>query len=607
MNISLSKTQLRFTGPGGSLRVPNNDEVCRRLAMLIEGQCEGLGPAKAAQKYDFSRQRYYQILAAFYAEGAEGLLLQSPGPKTDYRRTDQVVRLVIRCRFLDPDCSPAVIAQKIRQQSHTIGQRSIERIIADYGLQKKLYALNPANPPQFVQTQRTRKKQRSVPADPKSLERQVRQTLADKISGNQIGIWLLLPEHLRLGTWDLMRSWSGLPTDRVEPRLALHLVNEAAMCLCSYRQRRTLSQKGFELANGLPFVPTDLAIHNLLQSHTVQQAQQLQIALGKLRRAGGHFEGTLLALDPHRMTSYSQRQMRRHRFSSEAKPAKMAQTFFLLDCHTGQPVCFSLSSSAQSVAQASPELLHVAAEILGAVPAATAKPLILADKEHYCQELCSTMRQEKVFDLLCAQPAYSPSIKRWSQVPAAQFTEHWPGYATARQPYHFKAEPEALYHEYVQRSGLRQQDYHYQGFLGTAELARVPTLTKDYPQRWHVEEFFKFNQALGWHRAGTLNLNIRYGHLSMVLVAQGAIHQLRQRLGLPFAQWDATHLARNLFEGLEGDVRVEKQTIVVTLYNPPNAALLQSHYEHLPENLAREGVNPEIPWLYNFKLDFRFK
>ncbi|MEI6394575.1 MAG: hypothetical protein WCT12_26145, partial [Verrucomicrobiota bacterium] len=68
----------------------------------------------------------------------------------------------------------------------------------------------------------------------------------------------------------------------------------------------------FELANGLPIVPTDLAIHDLLQSHTFQQAQQLQIALGKLRRAGGHFQGTLLALDPHRMTSYSQRQMRRH-------------------------------------------------------------------------------------------------------------------------------------------------------------------------------------------------------------------------------------------------------------------------------------------------------
>ncbi len=259
------------------------------------------------------------------------------------------------------------------------------------------------------------------------------------------------------------------------------------------------------------------------------------------------------------------------------------------------------------MAQASPELLHVAAEILGAVPAAINKPLILADKEHYCQELCSTVRQEKVFDLFCAQPTYSNSVKRWSQIPATEFTEHWPGYATAIQPYYFKAQPEALYHEYVQRNGLRQQDYHYQGFLGTCELSQVPTLTQDYPQRWHVEEFFKFNQALGWHRAGTLNLNIRYGHLSMVLVAQAAIHQLRQRLGSPFAQWDATHLARNLFEGLEGDVRVEKQTIVVTLYNPPNAPLLQSHYEHLPEKLAREGINPEIPWLYDFKIDFRFK
>ena len=204
---------------------------------------------------------------------------------------------------------------------------------------KKLYSLNPANPPQFVQTQRTCKKRRAIPSDPKSLERQVRQALADKISGNQVGIWLLLPEHLRLGTWDLLRAWSGQPSERVEPRLALHLVNEAAMCLCSYRQGRTLSQKGFELANGLPFVPTDQAIHDLLDAHTVQEAQHVQIGLGKLRRAGGHFAGTLLALDPHRMTSHSKRQMRRHRFSSQEKPAKMAQTFFLLDCQTGQPVC----------------------------------------------------------------------------------------------------------------------------------------------------------------------------------------------------------------------------------------------------------------------------
>ena len=105
-----------------------------------------------------------------------------------------------------------------------------------------------------MQVQRTRSQQRTSSADPASLERQVRQLLADKVSGNQVGIWLLLPEHLRLGTWDLLVRWSGQPPQRLEPRLGLHLVNEAAFCLCSYRYRRTLSQKGFEVVIWFEFV-----------------------------------------------------------------------------------------------------------------------------------------------------------------------------------------------------------------------------------------------------------------------------------------------------------------------------------------------------------------
>ena len=93
----------------------------------------------------------------------------------------------------------------------------------------------------------------------------------------------------------------------------------------------------------------------------------------------------------------------------------------------------------------------------------------------------------------------------------------------------------------------------------------------------------------------------------MALLAQAAIHQLRQRLGHPVAQWDAAHMARHLFAGLEGDVRVKDDTIIVTLYNAPNAELLRKHYENLPEKLLQQGVKPHIPWLYNFKLNFRFK
>jgi hypothetical protein len=472
---------------------------------------------------------------------------------------------------------------------------------------KKLYALNPARPPQYLPVQRTRSKQRTSPADPTSLERQVRQLLADKISGNQVGIWLLLPEHLRLGTWDLLVRWSGQPAQRVEPRLGLHLVNESALCLCSYRHGRTLSQKGFELANGLPFVPTDQAVHTLLDSHTVSEAQQLQVALGKLRRASQHFGGQLLAMDPHRMNSYTKRQMRRHRFNSAAKPKKMGQTFFLLDCQTGQPVCFTLASSAQSVVQATPELLRLGAEILSLPADSNSKPLVLADKEHYSQELFQAVGQQGCFDLLGALSTHPDSLKRWNKIPEAHFVPRWPGYATATQPYHFKHDPSRLYYELVQRSGLRKDDLQYQGFLSTVLRPEVQALTHEYPQRWQVEEFFKFNQALGWHRTGTLNLNVRYAQLTMSLLAQAAIHQLRQRLGPPVADWDATHLARNLFEGLEGDLRVREDTIVVTFYNAPNTELLRAHYQNLPDKLRQQGVDPHIPWLYNFELDFRFK
>ena len=259
---------------------------------------------------------------------------------------------------------------------------------------KKLYALNPALPPRFVETVRTRCKQRRVDSSPKALESQVRQLLADKISGNQVGIWLLIPEFLRLGVWDLLLLWSGQSTEEVEPRMALHLINESALCLCSNRSERSLSQKGFEVANGLPFVPTDAALHQLLDAHTVAQARQLQLALGKIRRARKHFQGQMLALDAHRILSYSQRQMRRHRFSVSEKAKKMSQTFFLVDCDTHQPVAFTLSSSAQTVTQAAEELLALGADILNLPTSAAARPLIMADKEHHTRELFVAPRYE---------------------------------------------------------------------------------------------------------------------------------------------------------------------------------------------------------------------
>ena len=140
--MRIVRGQMSLEGPQGMLPVLEHDEIAMKLAMLYEGECES-GPSDAARKFGYSKQRYYQLLHAFVEKGAVALQSERRGPKTNYRRTAEVVRQVIRYRFLDPDASPAVLAQKLRQTGWSISTRSVERIVAEFGLQKKTLRVSP--------------------------------------------------------------------------------------------------------------------------------------------------------------------------------------------------------------------------------------------------------------------------------------------------------------------------------------------------------------------------------------------------------------------------------------------------------------------------------
>lgn len=471
---------------------------------------------------------------------------------------------------------------------------------------KKLHRFRPSPAPPHILTQRNKRCQRLQPADPESLERGVRQRLADKVNGTLVGLWLLVPEHLRLGTWDLLCGWTAQPPPSVAPRLALQLIHEAALCVRGVRQGRTLGQQGFELLNGLPFLATDQAIHQLLDASTVQQAQELQVALGLIRRARGHFRGQTLAIDPHRLKSYSQRHMRLHPLAAlQDRPSKCAQTFFALDSDTLEPLCVTTGTSARTVSQASPELLRLAGRILHPQNLPQPKTLVLADCEHYTLELLDQLGQNSGFDLLVPMPNQPYYRQQWTQLPSTAFHPCWAGLALAQQSLPRPSQPP--FSQLVQRTGEHPDHYQYKGFVCTAQRHGLDALITEFPKRWHIEEFFHDHQELGWQRAGTLNLNIRFGQMTLALLAQAALSELRRRLGPPYLHWQASHLARSLLGGLDGDIRVHSDTIVVTLYNSSAAETLRPHYENLPEKLQQEGIKPNIPWLYDFKLDFRFK
>lgn len=384
----------------------------------------------------------------------------------------------------------------------------------------------------------------------------------------------------------------------LSPRLALQIVNESALCVSGVRPLRSIAHQGFELLNGLPFLATDKEIHTLLDKHTIEEAKQLQIALAILRLTRGDYtENGLLAFDPHRIHSYSRRIMPMKKKSRGSKSEKILQSFFCMDAPSGQPIVFTVGFSSSTTSNATMELLEMLETIL------PYNAIAMADSEHATASILLAFLKSEKFDVIMPMRLID-KIK--NTMTTLHYERKWAGYCIGETDYRMQGVDVPL-RLVVQRSGEVESDYHYKPFLITGRHDPLKLLSEDYPKRWTVEEFFNFEAAMGWKRASTMNLNIRYGKMTLALIAQAATYALRQKLPPPYTTWTAEHLANSIFCGIKGDIRVKDDKIVVTYYGFPENLNIRNYYENLPAQLIKEGVDPRIPWLYNFKIDFKFK
>ncbi len=458
--------------------------------------------------------------------------------------------------------------------------------------------MNPENEKKRkeIEIQTTKRDKVKVKVNDLGIERYFRESISKKISGTLVGLWFLAVEHLRLGTWDLIKGYTGCGDMDIEPRIAMQLVNEAALCSNRVRKSNYIAHQGFELLNGLGFLVSDEQVHELLDNHTVNEAQALQEALSAIRLNNGHYQGDTIAIDPHRIVSTTQRIMPRKKKQPEEPARKMLQTFFAVDTQTGQPIGCGIGSPGANTTKESIELLN-------RVKIVNKKALILADKEHFTERLIREMNQNSDFDFLV--PAISSErIQKIER--SLPYKSQWAGYAIAQTTFNFTGCKEK-YRLICQREGEITKDYVYKSFLAISDKPATELLCDCYQKRWSIEEFFNFDGAMGFDRASTFNLNVRYGKMSLALVAQAATYELRKKLPEPYDRWNAEHLSEAVFTKMDGDIRVKGDTIIVTCYNAPKELNLQSYYQDLPARLVSEGINPQIPWLYNYKLDFRFK
>lgn len=123
-----------------SLNIEPTDTIAWKFLMLVEAAwSKDENVENIASKYGYTREHFYTIKNNFEEGGCLSLADKPKGPKVNYKRTDEIEKQIIRHRFLDPEANCAVIAQKMNQSGFAISQRSVERTISSYGLQKKGY------------------------------------------------------------------------------------------------------------------------------------------------------------------------------------------------------------------------------------------------------------------------------------------------------------------------------------------------------------------------------------------------------------------------------------------------------------------------------------
>lgn len=227
--------------------------------------------------------------------------------------------------------------------------------------------------------------------------------------------------------------------------------------------------------------------------------------------------------------------------------------------------------------------------------------LFLADKEHFTLDIAEWFSQNNGYEIL--MPA--PEIKKIKELYEIQnYERKWAGYAIAETKYNFN-ESDIELRLIIQREG--EAAYKYKGFLTNSSKDATYLLSDSYPKRWTVENFFNFEASHGWDRASTHNLNIKYGKQTIALIAQAATYQLKKKLPGEYNKWTAKTLAEKILTDIDGDVRVAQNKIIVTYYGDHKKLNLKDNYSNISKQLTKEGVNPRIPWLLDYELEFRFK
>src|SRR5690606_11638015 len=107
---------------------------------------------------------------------------------------------------------------------------------------------------------------------------------------------------------------------------------------------------------------------------------------------------------------------------------------------------------------------------------------ILADKEHFTQEIAAYFHKHPNLNMLMPAPKNKTLTQR---LPAMQYDTLWPGYSIAESEFTFNGS-KLPYRLLVQKESAANKEDKYTPFITTSEADAKELLTKAFPERWSI-------------------------------------------------------------------------------------------------------------------------
>jgi len=147
---------------------------------------------------------------------------------------------------------------------------------------------------------------------------------------------------------------------------------------------------------------------------------------------------------------------------------------------------------------------------------------------------------------------------------------------------------------------------HYFGYFTNDYKKNKLSVISDYSKRWGIEFWFNEGDFIGLNSLPSIELNTVTTALALKMAAYYAVNNFRANLGNAFAAYNIESIFEKFFNK-QALIILKKDVIEVTMFGHPYSDILNSIYQDLSNKLLKKNINPNIPWLNNYKLQINFK